>query len=127
MCSPFIDPTQSLLQAKVLSFFVSVFHVIIIVSMSLIYLLLFAKLKELQSNNIFNSTTRAYSIRFSLLRSVLIAISNAACWIVSDTLLISFLFFPYHNMGILIWGKIFILPLTGIVNPVIFLVTVKRS
>ena len=51
LCSPFIDPTQS--QAKVLTFFVSVFHTIIIVSMSLIYLILFVKLKELQSNNIF--------------------------------------------------------------------------
>ena len=127
LCSPFIDPTQSLLQAKVLTFFVSVFHAIIIVSISLIYLLLFTKLKELQSNNIFYSTTRAYSIRFSLLRSVLIAISNAACWIVSDTLLISFLFIPYHDMGILIRGKIFILPLTGIINSVIFLITVKRN
>ena len=127
LCSPFIDPTQSLLQPKVSTFFVSVFHTIIIVSMSLIYLILFVKLKELQSNNIFNSTARAHSTSFGLLRSVLIAISNAACWILSDTLLISFLFIPYHDMGILVWGNIFILPSTGIINPVIFLVTVKRS
>ena len=125
LCSPFIDPTQS--QAKVLTFFVSVFHAIIIVSMSFIYLILFIKLKKLRSTNIFNSTTRAHSTRFGLLSSVLLAISNAACWIVSDTLRISFLFFPYHDMGILIWSKIFILPLTGIINPVIVLVTVKRN
>ena len=127
LCSPFIDPTKSLLQAKVLSFFAAVFHAIIIVSMPLIYLLLYTKLKQLQKSNIFNSTVRAYSFRFGLLRSVLIAIPNVACWILSDTLFISFLFIPYRNTEILTWGKIFILPLTGIVNPIFFLITVKRS
>ena len=126
LCSPFIDPTDSITIIKIL---IGVTVLIQLSSIIFIIITYFRLLRSLikSQKEIQGETSKAASNKSLIVQIVLIIGSTILCWIPSGTVYIVTLFLDPYPIKILVWVTVTMEPINTIVHPIIFAVTIGRK
>ena len=124
LCSPFIDPSNSILLIKVITIGIGILQLGTSILICLIYCLLVKNLIKTQQ-----TLNRSVSFnKFNLITQVLIVTSsNLICWIPSNIIYISTLFMLKYPTDLLIWTTIAVTPINSITNPLVFVVSTLKN
>ena len=125
LCSPFIDPTDSIVSTKITIFSVAISQAVALILISITYFQLLKYLKEYYQRNI-TSSKDAIS-KSMILQLIIIIASNLVCWIPSSIIYLSTLFLSQYSADLLMWTTIAIVPINSIINPILFLVVSTRN
>ena len=125
LCSPFIDPTKSIIEMKVTTSIVAGIQMISLVTTICIYVLLIKFLYyTTHKNGIIYQKQASKSILFQL---IMITSSNILCWVPSSLIHLSTTFLPTYSTNLLTWTTITFVPINSIINPFIFLFVSYRK
>ena len=126
LCSPFIDPTNSVTEIKALIILIAVFQVLASFFIATTYTLLLRSLfKSVSETEIKKSKTR--SLGLLLLQLVIVTLSNLLSWIPSNVIYLSSLLTSRFSIDLLIWTTIAVTPINSIINPLVFICTTARK
>ena len=121
-CLPFINPTNAFLLTKIVTWFIIIIQSITPMVIILIYVVLFrtlqkSKVKGMKSPSAFQLVLQLY----------LITVSNILCWFPVNIVYITSMFLLTYPIELIIWTIVTILPINSIVNPLVFIFTMKKN
>ena len=126
LCSPLIDPTNSVIEMKALIILVAIFQSLASFFIATTYTILlrtiFRSLSEIEIKK-----SKSQSLVFLLLQLVTVTLSNLLSWIPSNIVYLSSLFISLFSIDLLIWTTIAVTPINSIINPLVFICTVVRK
>lgn len=118
LCSPFIDPTHSIIVIKVISWCIILTQFCTPVFVTILHILLVSELHKSQKYiSDSKSKGETYSVLLSQLTTT--STSNISCWIPSSIFYISAMFLSTYPMDLVIWVTIGILPINSFIIPII--------
>ncbi len=123
MCSPFVTQSSFIFEANMFTLSVTILHVVVSVSLLVLYSMLFDILKKHQAsvkNRNFQKGNQQV-----LFRSIMLNFPNILCWLPSSAVHLYFLFFFALDSEVISWSTVIILPTSCIFNPIFFSVTHK--
>ena len=124
-CTPFIDPSNSILLVKLLVWFIVIFQFLATCTTSIVYIFLFYELrKAAEKVHLFLKNASYVVIMIQI--SVLIS-ANALTWIPSGIIYIFAMEMEKYPMEIILWTIITIIPISAIVSPFVFISTALRK
>ena len=126
LCSPFIDPSQSVLFTKILAWVITCLQLLVLILIMAAYYLLIKHLKESQKS-LKESTSKQHSNTAAMIQFIIMITSNALCWIPSAVIYLFANNFAPYSLELIIWVTIVIVPINGIMKPFIFVVTTFRK
>ena len=121
MCSPFIDPLDSLPEIKIITLLVTLVQVVAFTFISAFYLCLIKTLKERDQQSPVMSKT------VNRLQLILSTASSLIGWLPSSIIFLSCLFLPTYPTALSMWTTIILVPTTSLANPLIFLIFDVKS
>ena len=126
LCLPFVDPTKTRIELKVLTWclVVSQFLTCFVILFLHVYLV-----KNLEKSQQFLKFLKNMQFSDSALFIQLftLTLSNFICWIPSNIIFISTMFLPKYPMSLVSWTVVGVLPLRSIITPSVFIVmSVKK-
>ena len=118
ICTPFVDPTNSVFLIKIITWFVVVLqstaNVVIILAYTYIY-------KELQSGSSLDmKEIKKQSYQNIGMQLVITTISNIFCWMPSGVIFFISIYLHYYPLDLIMWTIAVIVPLNSLLNPFIF-------
>ena len=123
LCSPFIDPTFSYLEKKI---FTSLTFSIQLFSASFISYLHYKIVQLLKKSQRIRDETGALSWSLKL-QLILLSVSNIICWIPSTIIHLSSIFLERYPNELLMWTTVFAVPINSVINPITFIVKMKKK
>ena len=121
LCSPFIDPTDSLPHFKVFTIFVLIIQLVSIGCITYMYHRIPQLLKESK-----RATGGERSVNITMLiQFVLFSVNNVICWIPSSVIHLTCLILVQYPTDVLFWTTVVISPINSILNPVILMTSQK--
>ena len=123
LCSPFIDPTFSYLEMKI---FTSLTFSIQLFSASFISYLHYKIVQLLKKSQRIRDETGGLSWSLKL-QLILLSVSNIMCWIPSTIIHLSIIFLERYPSELLMWTTMFAVPVNSIINPITFIVKMKKK
>ena len=123
-CLPFIDPTNSIIITKYITWSVVLTQTLTSITTIMIYYLLFIELQR-SKNTI--TATKSYSVLQLSIQLVLITVSNILCWFPANAIYISAMFLPSYPIDLIIWTITVVLPINSIVNPLVIIVGAMKN
>ena len=121
MCSPFIDPSDSLPEIKIITLLVALVQVVAFIFISVFYLCLIKTLKERDEQSpVMSKTVNRLQLIFSTASSLI-------GWLPSSIIFLSCLFLPTYPTALPMWTTILVVPTTSLANPLIFLIFDVKS
>ena len=126
LCSPFIDPTHSVLFTKIFAWVITCLQLHVLIFIMVTYYLIVKHLKESQKS-LKESRSKPHSNTAAIIQFIVMITSNALCWIPSGVLYSFENYFVPYPLELIFWQTILIVPINGIVNPFIFIVTTFRK
>ncbi len=121
ICSLFVRYSGFLFEAIISTVSLATAHIFVTISIIIVYTLLIWSLDHQQSR-VAHSNNKSRKV---LQRSILINLPSIVCWLTSDALHISFLFFVETNTDVLLWATTTIMAVTCLFYPIFFLATWK--
>ena len=118
LCAPFIDPTDTVLVIKILTWLVAVWQIIASFLISIVYICLISSLKKMERND-FIITKKIDKNVISQL--VLVTVSDMVGWFSSSVIFIALLLLPRYPKNLPVWTTATIVPLDSIINPFLFI------
>ena len=118
LCSPFIDPSDSIFEIKILTMLVALLHLIVLSFIGTVYFFLFGFLKFTEISQISKKKTT----KSMILQLILVTGSNLIGWFPSSIIFLSSLFLPKYPVVLLIWTTLCVLPINSIINPAVFII-----
>ncbi len=126
LCLSTIDPTNSNVMIKFLTFFLSTVQIGCATSICVVYsILIRTMVKKSQEANLQKSTERSNAGMFTQL--VVITLSNLLCWIPTDIIFLVSLFVSNYPVHMVIWISIAVTPVNSILNPAVLLFMKLKS
>ena len=126
LCLPFVDPTESQLSIKILTWFTVLTQLTTSVGIMTMHFLLVFQIRR--SQNKIQKSKIAYDFNVILIiQLVTITTSNILCWGPAGIIFISAMFLPTYPMDLVIWTTVIGLPINSIINPCIFISTTIRK
>jgi leucine-rich repeat-containing G protein-coupled receptor 8 len=123
LCLPFIDPTDSLWEIKVITIVIIWIQLFAIISIIVIHCLMIKELNESKKSlGKENNLNRGMMIQLFILTG-----SNIVCWLPSSIIYLSSIFLTKYPTEMLIWTTVTIMPFNSIINPVVFLVLMIKK
>ena len=124
LCSPFIDPSDSVIGIKFLTILVALLNSVSFSFIATVYFFLFELLRASEISKVNKKiTTKNVIFQFAIVTG-----SNLICWFPSSIIFLSSLFNPKYSVDLLIWTTLCVLPVNSIINPVVFILFyVKRK
>ncbi len=126
LCSPFIDPTSSLIMINILTWFASISTTIASVLILINHVKLITGIKASQ-HKVARAKSSAKSNRALILQLVIMTASNSLCWVSSSAIYLTASFLERYPTSMLVWTTVSVSPINSIVNPVIFIITTLRK
>ncbi len=128
ICSPYIDPTKSVIVFKIVTWLLSLYSTLVAFAIVAIYCRMFSLIKSFaQQVTSMVGSPRETKIRSFVLHLVVITASNLLCWIPTSVMYITASFIQQYPTDMLIWTQVAITPINSVVNPVVFIVTTLRG
>ena len=112
-CSPFVGPTDSITEVRLLTSIVAFIPLATFSAMCLLYSYL---LKYLNKDNFAQGGKLSYSIIIQLL---IVTISHFITWFSSSLVFLYCVFVPRYSLSLPIWATATMLPINCIINPII--------
>ncbi len=126
LCSPFIDLTGNNIPINVATFAVTTYQIAAIIFMSITYSLLIKELRKSQSN-MAELTGRKINNFWLIFQLFCVILTNIVCWIPTDAVYLMSVFKPQYPILLVVLITIVLMPLNSVINPIIFMVSTKRS
>ncbi len=124
LCSPFTDPTDSLLEVKITIWLVTGFQFFALLFISCLYVYLLIYLKNYSRNSVASPSKMNPK---TIIQLVVVTVSNLICWLPSGIIHVTTLLLPRYPTALLEWTAIAIVPINSVTNPVLFLMLSKAS
>ena len=127
LCLPFIDPTESQLSIKILTWFTVLTQLITSAGIMTMNCILVTELRR--SQNRIQKSKIKYDFRVALIiQLVTITATNILCWGPAGIIFISAMFLPTYPIDLVIWTTVIGLPINSIINPCIFIsITIRKK
>ena len=126
LCSPFVDPTNSLKIIDILTWVVSLSKTAACVFIFINYVKLIWNFKASQQK-IAKAKSETKSNISLIVQLVIITASNLLCWISTSAIYLAAQFLEKYPISMLIWTTVCVAPINSIANPVIFIMTTFRN
>ncbi len=126
LCSPFIDPTHSVLLLRITTWVLFLLQVLSSVFIAVVYGKLL-KAKQESTEALKGKMSNQQSNRAIILQLVLATMTNILCWIPSSIVYLIAMFLERFSMDMMIWTMIVATPLNSVINPVIFSIALRRT
>ncbi len=126
LCSPFVDPTNSIFLVRPITFFVIIFQLTACIFIIGTNTKLFEKLRNTQKQ-LQKSKSRKLSNLPLALQLVVVTSSNVVCWIPSGVIFLVTLLKDNYSVEMLVWTTVAVTPLNSVINPLVFVVTSFRQ
>ena len=123
LCSPFIDPTHSVAEIKIMALTVALFQFLAICFIGTMYVLL-ARL--LITNAVQSVATSKVISKRVLIQLLLVTAFNLVGWFPSSVIFIFSLFLSKYPTDLLVWTTIALFPINSIINPFVFILFEQR-
>ena len=124
LCSPFIDPTDTVTEIKSITLLVALIQVIAFLFISTIYFFLIKTLRQTEEINLTKANKINKNVIFQFL---LVTVTNLIGWFPSSMIFVSSLFLGKYPTDLLIWTTVTVVPINSIINPFVFLVFGLKS
>ena len=124
LCLPFIDPTNSFVTFKMITWVVAIVQLAASIVIIILYLKLFKWQKLLNQILAFPRQKSNNSVIVQLLTT---SFSNILCWFPSSTVFLICIFATQYPISMIVWTTVVIMPINSIINPLIFIVTTLRK
>ena len=124
LCSPFIDPTDSLIEIKISTWLVKVFQWISLSFIIFMNIVLINHLKLSLAVGIIASKIKSGTIT---IQSILVTASNLICWLPSSIIYVTSLIVSKYSTELLIWTTVVITPINSIINPLFLILLHRRA
>ena len=126
LCSPFIDPTNSFVVIKVLTWLTA------IVQTGAIIIIIFTHIRLISSftkhqKQLVNVVSKSQSNVSLIIQLLTITVSNVICWVPSSIIFVMSMFMQTYPTEMLIWTSVAVVPINSIINPVVFIITTLRK
>ena len=118
LCSPFIDPTDSIAIVRYVTIGVAVLQMSAFCFISIMYFQLLHLIIKLKQEMLVESKLMSRGL---VTQIFLITASNLAGWFPSSLIFLASLFKSKYPVELLIWTTIAVMPINSIINPLIFL------
>ena len=119
LCLPFVDPTNSLIIFKLITWTTALLQIIASCSIIIMYAQLIRSQRK--SKEILN-ISKIKSDTNMIIQIIIITSSNILCWIPSSAIYLSSLFMSQYPTAMVVWTTVAVMPLNSIINPIVFLV-----
>ncbi len=125
LCSPYIDPTDSVIEIEI--------HTWILTSIqsSILTFLVGADTKILRVLTDFTEQKKILPKRRTntavLVQLITVTVSNMLCWLSCGIIYLSSMLLDYYSIDLVIWATIAIMPVNSCANPLIFLLNFRRK
>ena len=116
LCLPFIDPTNSIIMIKIITWFVVITQSFTSIVIVILYIILAYRISE-SKKNIRKSTIKDNSSSLLIVQLVIITSSNILCWFPPNIIYISAMFLSRYPTELVIWTTVGGLPINSIINP----------
>ena len=126
ICSPFVDPTNSITLIKAFAWCSVVQQVISIIFILVTYILMVKELMKSQQV-IQNLMSRKSSNVSQMTHLIIITGSNLLCWTPSSVIYTLSMFMDTYPVNMIIWTTLAITPINSIINPIIFTIATKSK
>lgn len=123
-CSPFIDPSKSVVWVDIITWIATIFQLTISVVIISLYTLMVTKLY--QSNKNMQKSKKQSNVS-TVIQVVVVCVSNIICWTPSGILFLVSLHLEKYPIGMVIWTTVAVIPINSGVNPSVFLVQIARK
>ena len=124
LCLPFVDPTNSILLTKVITWLVVISQSVSIVIIATMYILIYEKTKISKITFRRNNEKRFSSM---IVQLVLITCSNILCWFPTNIIYVAAMLMPTYPIDIVLWTIITVLPCNSIINPLVFIISTLKK
>ena len=118
LCSPFIDPTDSIAAVRFATIGVAVFQMSAFCFIIITYFRLLHYVTKLKHQTLFESKLMSRGLVTQIL---LVTASNLVGWFPLSLIFLAALFQSKYPVDLLIWTTIAVMPINSIINPLIFL------
>ena len=125
LCSPFVDPSKSVMSIKILSISLIIFQLTIFFIIIYCYVHLSISLKESQEQ-LKISKGKSYFSSFFLAQVFISICSIIFCWIPSNVVYVTTMFLNQYSIAIIEWTIVGIMPINSAVFPFLFVLAGKR-
>ena len=124
LCSPFIDPTDSIAAVRFVTIVVAVLQISAFLFIVIMYFQLLQFMTKVKQQMLIKSKLMSRGLVTQLL---LVTVSNLAGWFPSSLIFLASLFQSKYPVNLLIWTTIMALPINSIINPLIFLLLSRTN
>ncbi len=125
LCTPFVDPTKSLVTAF-LTWLVVVTQLVTSVTILVLHILLVTSLKESQKRTA--EMKRGHESNTALIiQLILLTVSNMLCWFPTNIIYVLTMFLKRYPTELAVWTVVGVTPINSIVNPSLFLILQARN
>ena len=118
LCSPFIDPSNSIAEIKFVTIGVAVLQMLTFCFIIIIYFQLLRFVLKLKQEMLVESKLMSRGLVMQIL---LVTASNLAGWFPSSLIFLISLLKSKYPVDLLIWTTIAVMPINSIINPLIFI------
>ena len=126
ICSPFVDPTNSITLIKAFAWLSVILQVILIIFILVSYILVVKELMKSQEV-IWNLMSKISSNVSLIIQLIIITGSNILCQTPSSMIYTLSMFMDMNPIDMIIWTTVAITPINSIINPIVFTIGTKRK
>ena len=122
LCSPFIDPTNSVIFTQLLTWVFAFIQVSSSLFICVIYSLLMKELRD-SREKLKQARSNVQSNAPLIIQLIIVCTSNIMCWIPSNIIYLTAMFLDSYPVEMIIWTTIAVVPINCIINPIVFIVS----
>ncbi len=119
-CSPFVDPSYSVIMIQITIWTISSFQVISTAFLTVVHIKLFVKMSS-QERKMKATRTKQTSMRGALVQLIVFTVSSICCWVTSSIVYAISTFLSTYPFALLIWTSVTITPINSIGNPLVLI------
>ncbi len=127
LCSPFLDPTQAVIQIQVQTWFLLTTQSVSLVALVVMSFLLVSKINASAQKVGKSASQRGDTSPFVCAQLTILTVSSFACWFGSTSVFLSVLFVSHYPPQLLLWTVLWVVPLNSLITPIIFLTVLARK
>ena len=127
ICSPFIDPTDTVVIIKVFIWMNAVFTLFGAAFLNTVHCCLISSLLESQKVIKDSSSYKHQSNKAIIGQIVIVTLSNSLCWVSSSVIFLLVMFWNQYPHDMSIWTTVVVVPHNSVFNPIVFVATSVRK
>ena len=125
LCSPFVDPTKSILFLKVISFFIIIYQFSAVIFVSVTHFMI-SVIVHRSNKNVSKTINKKTTQRLIFIQLIILTLACLVSWVPSGIVYLSTWFLDKYSIDIIIWTAIAVTPIELIVRSLVFILVSTR-